>query len=245
MKILAIDTSASSESIALLEDDQLLAELTTCTQKTHAEKLLPSIKNLIDNSGITIEDIDGFALAVGPGSFTGLRIGLSTIKGLVWSLNKKIAGVSTLEALAMNIPYSDKPVCPLLDARKKEVYAGIYKLAPAGFKRGFDGNLPVCIMPDTAIKPDLLLEKIKEPTIFLGDGIKVYGNLIRDMLKDMAVIAPAHLWPVKASNIGLLAWKKFKSGSIDSPENIRLNYLRPSEAELKMKQARVDKPTML
>src|SRR3989304_2738806 len=127
MKILAIDTSTPSESIALLEDDQLIAELTTCIQKTHAQRLLPSIKTLLDNIGTKPEHTDGFALAIGPGSFTGLRIGLSTIKGLAWSLNKKVAGISTLEALAMNLPYSDKPVFPMLDARKKEVYAAVYK----------------------------------------------------------------------------------------------------------------------
>ena len=226
MKILAIDTSTPSGSIALLEDDQLIAESTTCIQKTHAERLLPSIKTLLDNIGIKPEDIDGFALTTGPGSFTGLRIGLSTIKGLSWSLNKPVVGVSTLEALAMNIPYSDKPVCPMLDARKKEVYAAVYKC---------NNNLPECIMPDTALSPDNLINKIKEPTIFLGDGIKVYGNLIKNMLKDTAVIAPAHLWQIKASSVGLLAWKKFKSGNIESPESIRLNYLRPSEAEIKVR----------
>lgn len=226
MKILAIDTSTPSGSIALLEDDQLIAELTTCIQKTHAERLLPSIKTLLDNIGTKLEHIDGFALAIGPGSFTGLRIGLSTIKGLAWSLNKKVVGISTLEALAMNLPYSDKQICPLLDARKKEVYAAVYKC---------NNNWPTCIMPDTAISPDNLINQIKEPTIFLGDGIKVYGNLIKDMLKDMAVIAPAHLWQIKASSVGLLAWKKFKYGNIDSPESIRLNYLRPSEAEIKFR----------
>ena len=226
MKILAIDTSTPSGSISLLEDDQLIAELTTCIQKTHAERLLPSIKTLLDNIGTKLEDIDGFALAIGPGSFTGLRIGLSTIKGLAWSLNKKVAGISTLEALAMNLPYSDKPVCPMLDARKKEVYAAVYKC---------NNHWPTCIMPDTAISPDNLINKIKEPTIFLGDGIKVYGSLIKDMLKDTAVIAPAHLWQIKASSVGLLAWKKFKSGNIESPESIRLNYLRPSEAEIKVR----------
>lgn len=227
MKILAIDTSASSGSIALLEDELLIAELTTCIQKTHAERLLPSIKNLLDSVGVKIEDIDGFALTTGPGSFTGLRIGLSTIKGLAWSLNRPIVSVSTLEAIAMNIPYSDKHICPLLDARKKEVYAGIYKV---------DDHWPVSVMPDSAIIPEALVKKIKEPTIFIGDGVKVYGNLIKDAIEDMAVIAPSHLWPIKASNIGLLAWKRFKSDNIDSPENIRLNYLRPSEAECKVKQ---------
>ncbi len=227
MKILAIDTSAASGSIALLEDELLIAELTTCIQKTHAERFLPSIKNLLDSAGIKIEDIDGFALTVGPGSFTGLRIGLSTIKGLAWSLNKPIAAVSTLEALAMNLPYSDKQICPLLDARKKEVYTGIYKV---------DDYWPISVTPDSAISPEALVKKIKEPTIFLGDGVKVYGNLIKDALEDMAVIAPSHLWPIKASSIGLLAWERFKSNNIDSPENIRLNYLRSSEAEIKVKQ---------
>ncbi|MBI3397995.1 MAG: tRNA (adenosine(37)-N6)-threonylcarbamoyltransferase complex dimerization subunit type 1 TsaB [Deltaproteobacteria bacterium] len=227
MKILAIDTSASSGSIALLEDESLIAELTTCIQKTHAERLLPSIKNLLDSIDIKIGDIDGFALTTGPGSFTGLRIGLSTIKGFAWSLNKPIAAVSTLEALAMNLPYSDKPVCPILDARKKELYAAIYRM---------NNNWPVCVMADTAISPHALIERIKEPTIFLGDGVKVYGNLIKDVLEDMAVIAPSHLWPIKASNIGLLAWEKFKSGIVDKPETIALNYLRASEAELTLKQ---------
>lgn len=227
MKILAIDTSASSGSIALLEDDRLIAELTTCIQKTHAERLLPSIKNLLDACREKIEDMDGFALTTGPGSFTGLRIGLSTIKGLAWSLNKPVAAVSTLETLAMNLPYSDKQICPLLDARKKEVYAGMYKV---------DDHWPISVTPDSAISPEALVKKIKEPTIFIGDGAKVYGNFIKDALGDMAFIAPSHLWPIKASNIGLLAWMRFKNDNIDSPENIRLNYLRPSEAEIKAKQ---------
>jgi tRNA threonylcarbamoyladenosine biosynthesis protein TsaB len=227
MKILAIDTATASGSIALLEDGRLIAELTTCIQETHAERLMPSIKTLLHSIGARIEDIDGFALAVGPGSFTGLRIGLSTIKGLAWSLNKKVAGVSTLEALAMNLPYSDKQICPLLDARKKEVYAGIYRC---------DGNRPERIMDDIAIKPDVLLEKIKEPTIFIGSGIDVIFNSEPRTTNPKLVFAPSHLWTIKASNIGLLAWERFKNGDSDSPQTIGLNYLRPSEAELKLKQ---------
>lgn len=223
MKILAIDTSTASGSIALLEDNQLIAETTTHIQKTHAERLLPSIKNLFDTIGARIEEVDGFALTAGPGSFTGLRIGLSTIKGLAWSLNKPVVGVSTLEAMAMNIPYADKPVCPVLDARKKEVYAGIYKFQDAECS---------CIMPDTAISPTALIERIQEPTIFIGDGIQVFKSQISN-LKSQILIAPPHLWSIKASNIGLLAWEKFKSGLVDKPDIIRLNYLRPSEAEIK------------
>ncbi len=227
MKILSIDTSTASGSIALLEDDRLLAELTTCIQKTHAERLLPSIKNLLDSVGIKIEDVDGFALTIGPGSFTGLRIGLAAIKGFAWSLNKPVVGVSTLEALAMNIPYSDKPICPILDARKKEVYAAIYKFQDASFKMQDDKRLATCFMPDTAISPDGLIKMIKEPTIFLGDGIKVYGDVIKDTLKDLAIFVPSHLWSIRALNIGLLAWKRFKKGDAGIPENINLNYLRP------------------
>lgn len=228
MKILAIDTSTTSGSIALLEDEQLVAELTICSKKTHAERLLPSIKNLLDNAHTKIEDIDGFALTSGPGSFTGLRIGLSTVKGLAWSLNKPIVGVSTLEALAMNLPYADKPICPMLDARKKEVYAGIYKFQDAECS---------CIMPDTAISPTALVERIQEPTIFIGDGIQVFKSQILN-LKSQILIAPPHLWPIKAFNIGMLAVQRFRRGEIISPENIKLNYLRPSEAEIKIKQAR-------
>lgn len=220
MKILAIDTSASSGSIALLEDDQVIAELTTCTQKTHVERLLPLIKTLLSSINTKIEDVDGFALTIGPGSFTGLRIGLAAIKGLAWSLNKPVVGVSTLEALAMNIPYSDKPICPILDARKKEVYAGIYKC---------NDNGPTCIMDDATISPQLLIERIKEPTIFLGDGIKIISELKSEIAnrKSQIVFAPSHLWSIRALNIGLLAWKMFKKGDAGIPEKINLNYLRP------------------
>lgn len=201
----------------------MLAELTTCIQKTHAERLLPSIQSLLKTIGAKADDIDSFALTIGPGSFTGLRIGLSTIKGLAWSLKKPVVGVSTLQALAMNVPYSDMQICPVLDARKKEVYAGIYR---------FQDSECLCIMPDAAISPTTLIEQIQEPTIFTGDGIQVFKSQISS-LKSQIVFAPSHLWPIKASNIGLLAWKRFKSGNMDKPENIRLNYLRPSEAELK------------
>ncbi|MBI5048707.1 MAG: tRNA (adenosine(37)-N6)-threonylcarbamoyltransferase complex dimerization subunit type 1 TsaB [Deltaproteobacteria bacterium] len=243
MKILAIDTATASGSIALLEDGRLIAELTTCIQETHAERLLPSIKTLLHGIGASIEDVDGFALAAGPGSFTGLRIGLSTIKGLAWSLNKKVVCVSTLEALAMNLPYSDKQICPLLDARKKEVYAGIYKFQDASFKMQDNDRLETCglqlatcLMPDAALSPEALIERITKSTIFLGDGLKVYGNPIKAMLKDKAIIAPEYLWTIKASNIGLLAWKRFKNGDSDSPQTVELKYLRPSEAELKMRK---------
>ncbi|MEK6599673.1 MAG: tRNA (adenosine(37)-N6)-threonylcarbamoyltransferase complex dimerization subunit type 1 TsaB [Deltaproteobacteria bacterium] len=220
MKILAIDTSTASGSIALLDDDQIIAELTTCTQKTHVERLLPLIKTLLSSINTKIEDVDGFALTIGPGSFTGLRIGLAAIKGLAWSLNKPVVGVSTLEALAMNIPYSDKPICPILDARKKEVYAGIYKV---------DGHWPISVMPDLAISPEALVEKIKEPTIFIGDGIKIISELKSEIAnrKSQIVFAPSHLWSIKALNIGLLAWKRFKKGDAGVPEKINLNYLRP------------------
>jgi len=226
MKILAIDTSTASGSIALLEDDRLIAELTTCSQKTHAERLLPSIKGLLEGADARIEEIDCFAVTKGPGSFTGLRIGLSTVKGLAWSLHKPVIGVSTLEALAMNIPYADKPICPILDARKKEVYAGIYRC---------DGNRLERIMDDKAIKPAVLLENIKEPTIFIGGGIDVIFNSEPRTPNPKLVFAPSHLWLIRAVNIGLLAWKKFKGGEIDTPEAVGLNYLRPSEAELKVR----------
>ena len=226
MKILAIDTSTASGSIALLEDDRLIAELTTCSQKTHAERLLPSIKGLLEGADARIEEIDCFAVTKGPGSFTGLRIGLSTVKGLAWSLHKPVIGVSTLEALAMNIPYADKPICPILDARKKEVYAGIYRC---------DGNRLERIMDDKAIKPAVLLENIKEPTIFIGSGIDVIFNSEPRTPNPKLVFAPSHLWLIRAVNIGLLAWKKFKGGEVDSPEAVGLNYLRPSEAELKVR----------
>jgi tRNA threonylcarbamoyladenosine biosynthesis protein TsaB len=181
------------------------------------------------------EDVDLLALGLGPGSFTGLRIGVSIVKGLAWAMKRPVVGVSTLKALAMNVRYSDLTVCPLLDARKGEVYAALYRRALR------DGGMEA-VMDDCALKPEELIHRVigkggegekgekAGPTVFLGDGLRVYSEKIKEKIKD-AIVAPGFLWHVRGSNIAELALSG--GGKEISPDKLTPVYLRKSEAELK------------
>lgn len=189
----------------------------------HAIWLLPSIKSHLENAGLEISQIDLFAVAVGPGSFTGLRIGISTVKGLAWPLGKKAIGVSTLAALAMNLPFSSRLVCPVLDARKGEVYTALYDTS-----QGF----PRAVMEDAAMTPAALISEISKrglSVVFLGSGLDVYSKQIEEGVPG-AVLAPG-LSLVRASVIGSLGFER--SGEAVDPAELTPAYLRRSEAEIK------------
>lgn len=232
MKILAFDTSSTSGSIALVSDGSLVAEWTVGDVGVHARWLLGSVAALLESVGTEIADIDRFALTTGPGSFTGLRIGMSTVKGLAWSLGRPVTGVSTLAALAMNLEYSSLAVCPILDARKKEVYSAVYRFAPGG-------GGPEALLEDTVCPPAELFGRIAGldpgPVVFLGHGLRVYGEAVRDNLPS-ALFAPEPLWHARAVNIARLASAP-DAGATDSL-NISPIYLRKSEAEIKLGKAR-------
>ena len=221
MKILAIDTSTSTGSVALVEDGRLLLERMTAGVVTYADWLLCAIDSLLNDAGCTVKDIDIFAVGAGPGLFTGLRIGISTAKGLAWALGKGCAPVSTLEALALNAPYSDITVCPLLDARKGEVYAALYR-------RGLRST--DVIMKDSLLTPDALFHTINSsdtprPVLFLGAGLGAYADAVKkNMNPDDYIIAPEPLWHVRASNIALLAMRG-SAGAI-APFELLPTYLR-------------------
>ena len=237
MKILAIDTSGTSGSIALSSGADIMKEITTTNVGTHSKWLMPAIDSLLTEEGVTPKDIDLFAVGQGPGSFTGLRIGISIVKGLSWSFDKPIIGVSTLHAMAMNVEassFKDAPedgpidICPVLDARKKEVYAALFRLDSDGLTR---------VVDDIAIKPLELTSLLKEKgqcgkTLFIGGGVDVYGE---DVFSDLpgAVMVPTDKWPVRASNVVHLALentdKKMNAAALIP------YYLRKSEAEIKKK----------
>lgn len=224
MKILALDTSSASGSIAVLSGQKLLAEVTIGNVGKHSDWLMPSIDSLLKDLNISINEIDIFAVDIGPGSFTGLRIGISTIKGLAWPLGKKIVGVSTLEALALNLRASGVTVCPILDARKNEVYTALYR---------YDLDKIETVMGDSAVKPEAIIEEVNRleaPVIFLGDGLKAYLERIKTEVKKV-LIAPELLWHLRASNIGLRALERLDTAK-DASELTPV-YLRKSEAELK------------
>jgi len=227
--ILAIDTSGRSGSIALVDRGRLVAERTVGDAGPHAGWLPGNIAGICASNGITLNEIDLYAATAGPGSFTGLRIGLTTIKGLAWSLDKPVAPVSTLRALAMNAATAGVPVCPILDARKSEVYTALYT-----FK---NGEAEVLMEP-VSIRPEALFENLNAlcpesgPVIFLGNGLCVYGELIQKGRKG-AVLAPEPLWIVRAYNVAALAGAR----GAESTTALALApfYLRKSEAEIRLK----------
>ncbi|MFQ5480115.1 MAG: tRNA (adenosine(37)-N6)-threonylcarbamoyltransferase complex dimerization subunit type 1 TsaB [Thermodesulfobacteriota bacterium] len=230
--ILAIDTSSRSGSIALVDGGLLKSERTVAHAGPHAGWLLSNIAALLTDSSVTLDDIDLYAVAIGPGSFTGLRIGITTVKGLAWSHGRPTAGVSTLEALALNAPFAGIPVCPVLDARKSEVYSALYTFAGRG--------APSVVMEPAAIRPELLLARLNElypepaPILFMGAGLGVYGEYIKKNRKG-ALLAPEPLWFVRASNIAFLA--AGKDVIKETPIELTPYYLRKSEAEIRKRAA--------
>ncbi len=250
MLILAIDTSTFSGSIALVKDGLLVTELTSGDVGTHSNWLMPGISALLAGVNADLNDVDYIALANGPGSFTGLRIGVSVVKGLAWTLGKKIVGVSTLKALAYNLRYSSALVCPILDARKSEVYAAVYRFTGAGPSEPGGHTMPggpsEPIMGDSALSPERLIDRLKEitghsmpaghamPVIFTGNGLNRYRDLLAHGVKG-AIFARPPIWHIRASNVAEIAFEAVKTGEeiVIKPTVLKPLYLRKSEAELK------------
>ncbi len=224
MKVLALETATMAGSIALVDDEDLIAEVKLNINVAHAERLMPSIDYLLNASHLSIKDIDAFAISIGPGSFTGLRIGLSTAKGFSYASKRPLVPVLTLDAFARTLPFCSHLICPMLDARKNEVYTGIYK---------WEGSQCKKIMPETAISPADLLKEIKDAAVFMGDGAKIYKKLIVDALGDNAIFAPLSKMSPSASSIAEIAIEKLRQGITTDPVSLTPFYIRKSEAELK------------
>lgn len=224
MKLLAIETSTMLGGTAIMDGDMLVAESRINVKVTHSERLMTGIDHALAQAGLKIEDIDVFAVTIGPGSFTGLRVGLSTVKGLVYATGKKLVSVPTMEALAWNIPFSRYDVCPLLDARKKEVYAGIFRWADYGFVR---------VLNEQAIGIDALMSSIIEPTIFLGEGALIYRDRIEANPGVKAFFAKPQHMVSSPANAAYLGMKKAMAGEFEDPIALAPMYLRKSEAEMK------------
>ena len=231
MLILALDTSTFSGSIALVKDGRLLAVSTTPKVGTHSKWLMPSISALLNDGRVGLAEVDYIALTNGPGSFTGLRIGVSIVKGLAWALGKPVLPVSSLKALAYNLKDSTSLICPVIDARKDEVYAALYRFDPDGP----GGNGPITLMSDLALAPELLVEKLGKfdgPIDFIGNALNTYMQLFAERVEG-ASFAARTLWHVDASNVALIASTNGNPRSSIEPSALRPIYHRKSEAELK------------
>jgi len=229
MKILAIDTSTMLGGIAITDDSLgLIAEVRLNVKSTHSERLMTEIDHVLTQAGLTLSDMDVFAVAIGPGSFTGLRIGLSTVKGLSYATGKPIVSVPTLEALAWNFPYCNYPVCTMLDARKKEVYAALFLWDNNGFIRLID---------EVAINVKELFKNVgsfsHERVIFTGEGVLLYRDKIIEGIGGKAILAPHEKMIPSPANVASLGIKKAQEGKFSEPISLVPFYIRRSEAEIK------------
>ena len=227
MRILAIDTSTSTNSVCVINESGIVVEHLVGGQSSHNKILLKNVDLCIKAAGIQFGDIAGIGVALGPGSFTGLRIGISTAKTLAWANQLPILGIPTLDALALNVPYSRYKVCPLLDAKKDEVYCRIYEMVD-GYPKPLTENL--------VLSPLELINLIDSPTLFFGNGWLLYGKQLKEKLGDKAMSPPSSCHPIRASNIGVLALRRLKRGEKDDPAFLKPIYVRPSDAELSMKR---------
>lgn len=226
MKILAIDTSATVASVALCEDDNPIAVYSQKTGLTHSQTMLPMIRDILTNAGISIDEIDMLAISAGPGSFTGVRIGISTVKGLAFGKNKICIGVSTLEAMAAGIaPFcTDALICPVMDARRGQLYGAIFQS---------HGGKPVRQMPDSLISAAELTDRLKaydKPVFFTGDG---YG-IIESMSLLFMAETPKHARWQNGYGVAITALEAYrisKDKSVFTDTLLRPIYLRASQAE--------------
>jgi len=225
--ILSLETATMCGSVALVAENRCLAEFSLQTGETHSRRLLAGVDWLFQETGIDWSMICAVAVSLGPGSFTGLRIGLATAKGMAMAGQTKLIGVGTLDGLASQLfAAGESLICPVLDARKKEVYCGFYRCDQHGIPRRLGEYL--------VISPEALCARIDGPVLFLGDGAAIYGDLFREKLGDRLKIVPASIYFPRAATIGLLALEMWRQKEFLDPAGAEPIYIRPSEAELNL-----------
>ena len=237
MRVLAIDSSGLTATVAVVEETQTVAEYTINYKKTHSQTLLPMIDEVVKMTELDLGTINAIAVAGGPGSFTGLRIGSATAKGLGLALNKPLIHVPTVDGLAYNVFGCEDIICPIMDARSNQVYTGIYTFSKkAGEKEGRNLVEPVfqVIKMQMAVSIEELAERLnryRRPVVFLGDGVPVYENVLAEKLTVPYSFAPAYMNRQRAAVVGTLAIQYYKSGKFETAEEHRPDYLRVSQAE--------------
>ncbi len=221
MKILALDTSTLAATMALVDDSEVLAESNLPPGRTHSTTLLPEIRRILKDRALEVRDLDLIAVGLGPGSFTGLRIGLAAAKGLAWAAGKPLVGVPTLDALAMNHPPARTRICPLVDARKGQVYAALFEPDGAG---GWQRT-----MEDGAFTPDELAALIKEDTVFFGEGARTWEESLSRTLGALFLRGEEHLDYPHAAGAARLAVSRYAQGTETDPARIVPRDIRPPD----------------
>jgi tRNA threonylcarbamoyladenosine biosynthesis protein TsaB len=230
MYILGIDTSTSMGSVGLISEDALMGEYTLSVERTRSEKVMSTTALVLEDAGISPKELSGISVTLGPGSFTGLRIGIVTAKALAYALDKPLVGVSTLEALAENFRYTDKLICPLLDARRGQVYTGLYKFEDKNARASV-------ILEDVALGLEDLLAKVEEyadNVIFCGQGAQRFKEPIARRIGDRAIIPSGFSSAVRGSQVAHIGLGVIRRSEVtDDAFTIKPSYLRRSDAEIR------------
>ncbi len=226
MRILAVDTSTTSCSVAVVAQSSLIAEATIVREQTHSKHLMEMVDRVINFSGMTVAELDGFAVTRGPGTFTGLRIGISTVKGMAAASGKPVVGISSLEALAEQSALAPYLICPLIDARKDEVYFARYR-----FKNGVLQK----VVGEGVLPPAEAVSDINEPSLFIGNGAQLYRDIIVQMVGEQACFARPWQHTIRATTVAQLSIGKFESKETDDVAVFVPHYIRKSDAELSIR----------
>ena len=235
MRVLAIDSSGMTATVAVVEDTQTIAEYTVNFKKTHSQTLLPMIDTMGKMIELDLKLIDAIAVAGGPGSFTGLRIGSATAKGLGLALEKPLIHVPTVDGLAYNLYGCQDIICPIMDARRKQVYTGMYTFARRELEGSKETELVLDVLEAQNASPiDELIERLNihgRPVVFLGDGVPVYQDVIREKMRVPFSFAPASANRQRAAVVGALGIQYYKEGKFETALEHQPDYLRVSQAE--------------
>lgn len=242
MKILGIDSSGLVASVAVVEDGVILGEYTMNYKKTHSQTLLPMLDELRQMTELDLNSVDAIAIAAGPGSFTGLRIGAATAKGLGLALDKPLVEVPTLEGLAYNLHGTDRLVCPLMDARRNQVYTGIYRFVPEGNDFSLMAVEQQCAKDIREILARL--NELQQEVIFLGDGVPVYRNIIEQELQVKYYYASSSNNRQRAASVAALGAEFFARGQVVTAAEHQPEYLRKSQAEREQEEKAAQEGTV-
>lgn len=225
MRILALDTSTNVASVAILEDDVIIGEYSCNKGKTHSQRLMPMIQSLLEKVGLNATDMDAFSASIGPGSFTGLRIGVTTIKAMAFAAGKPVISVYTLDALAYNLPMSKALICPIIDARNSQVFTAIYRFVNGKLERLTDYlGIHIYELVD-------IIRLMEGEVVLLGDAYNMHKDYFVQELGERVSLAPPNIALAKAASVAVLARNAFLQGKVESCIDMVPFYLRKSQAE--------------
>ncbi|NIP38378.1 MAG: tRNA (adenosine(37)-N6)-threonylcarbamoyltransferase complex dimerization subunit type 1 TsaB [Candidatus Dadabacteria bacterium] len=226
MIVLGIETSSYCGSVAVAEDDKILGELFFDRGLKHSSQIIPSVKNLLSTIGLTKTDLEGIAVSEGPGSYTSLRVGISAAKGLAYSLDLPLTGVSTLKCLAFNSLITPYPICSIVDAKKRQLYSAFFRYTLGGLERVND---------DIIISMDDLctsIEQKNEKIVLIGDVLNLNKSTFMDRINGLVLFAPGHMRSPRASSCAILGVDSFKKAKRDEVNTLVPKYIREADAEL-------------